>query len=1257
MALLPLRYKNLPIRPFNAEYEIGNLPDSIWKIDLPNHYKIIGPLAMSYLLSISNDDASDFLEIFQNSPLESYINSFLQKSKRVFRKLNPFLDRYAFHNLVINKFVHIFKYKIFSSVNLSVDIGDLFSDTNSTHLYSFLQGVTNILNRDICLYEFDPEENCKFHFFSSKRSNHPKLIIFYHVYTAVNTLHVSERFGFGLPINYGNSLKRTALLRILKKTDLTTEEINKVVNAGFFERNFLICLLQSSSKDIIPKLYKSPYIARKLAETGFETDPRCTDENGFSAFHYCMEMSETHLLWMLYDFAANNFRLKDHTVRNPNSEILTSLKEIGEVIEHDISKSGKITAAYKKSSEQILVFNRYQREVTEGILSRRQIYPPNVEQSKQLIIFILNKYKEYFYFDLPHVDYVLNAKDGLIVFEDYVRRTEYYENVDAFNYLLFFDNFPHIISSFNENNRSIFLDTLSSMFLSILSNRFFTTKKHGIHCNNCVFPAEICENKNNALRFIPLHFRMCFLEKATSMVAELKCSTPDQKGKLELLQIITRSLANLPEIEDEFIINRLHLYLSTAIRYPFHDSKLKKILIFERTLQVIGEVLQNKTASKTVVRFMLSSCIFPELEHKLSQIRNHCLSHYRSSSVQGRVQIERKNQVFLNNIQTELFELNESFKPVYFSQILRTKEFLIKKCKSEAEKICKNVLGKLDLNLIEIADERKIFLKYQKKQFNVFLSDLLKRIFDKLKIENISFGDFIGELEALCFSLNFFTQRDEEYSETLIQIRDDLNNFISINKEKEITESIKCDFKRIFSSNEALFEEMFDVSKDRESPSNFPYLQSLFNEMKDYDILTCKEKKEIKTSISKYIQRSNISIQSLLENLQKGTITEMLNKQLQIIIMPEKKRSEIKKYIDMISKTTLLKEALNSLQHNSVFNLSHAEYLGSHVEEFDIFNSDETTKIKQKFLEYIKELYLQLRTIRAKNSSDEELRNISYTEGEKLRTQLSEIFTPQNKLELVEKIISKNIKKALNSLKSVKQEENLRSWYKEETNEMFDLELKQEEHISTLLKIQLPHKLKRKLIQIVNQKLWFLINRITQMKKILIFEDRIISSLWRQLYPFLKNKDVERYMKFLMVQRYMKEKQIRIPLEMLLFDCMGILKQKEFSDLWEKANNMFVGANMIELMAHGNPVVESAGSLLDPNDLPSEIVGKILELIKDEEALKALSRLWVETKLCKSSEFRSDVLNNEEKKFAPLRRQIKTCDRWENYMKLLPLKY
>ncbi|GIY93425.1 hypothetical protein CEXT_780541 [Caerostris extrusa] len=55
---------------------------------------------------------------------------------------------------------------------------------------------------------------------------------------------------------------------------------------------------------------------------------------------------------------------------------------------------------------------------------------------------------------------------------------------------------------------------------------------------------------------------------------------------------------------------------------------------------------------------------------------------------------------------------------------------------------------------------------------------------------------------------------------------------------------------------------------------------------------------------------------------------------------------------------------------------------------------------------------------------------------------------------------------------------------------------------------------------------------------------------------------------------------------------------------------MCIGANIIRLLAHGNPILEPVGRIVYPEDVPSEIIDEIFELIKAEKPLRALSDLW-----------------------------------------------
>ncbi|KAG8174053.1 hypothetical protein JTE90_009150 [Oedothorax gibbosus] len=54
------------------------------------------------------------------------------------------------------------------------------------------------------------------------------------------------------------------------------------------------------------------------------------------------------------------------------------------------------------------------------------------------------------------------------------------------------------------------------------------------------------------------------------------------------------------------------------------------------------------------------------------------------------------------------------------------------------------------------------------------------------------------------------------------------------------------------------------------------------------------------------------------------------------------------------------------------------------------------------------------------------------------------------------------------------------------------------------------------------------------------------------------------------------------------------------------------------------------GTILREEDLPSEFIRKNIELIKDADAMRALSEMWVNTKLCKESKFLAAVESDEQ---------------------------
>ncbi|GFR28145.1 uncharacterized protein TNCT_55521 [Trichonephila clavata] len=123
---------------------------------------------------------------------------------------------------------------------------------------------------------------------------------------------------------------------------------------------------------------------------------------------------------------------------------------------------------------------------------------------------------------------------------------------------------------------------------------------------------------------------------------------------------------------------------------------------------------------------------------------------------------------------------------------------------------------------------------------------------------------------------------------------------------------------------------------------------------------------------------------------------------------------------------------------------------------------------------------------------------------------------------------------------------------------------------------------------------------------------------------------------------------------MLLSDCMNILNTKDLKELWLKTTNLFNGISLRNFIAHGNPLLESFGRLLDPNDLPFELVGKMLNLVSDEPTIDCMQQILDKTEY-QFTRFIKLMEDDKDEQFKDLRQKIKECKRWKDYALLIPM--
>ncbi|GBN40144.1 hypothetical protein AVEN_125109-1 [Araneus ventricosus] len=170
-----------------------------------------------------------------------------------------------------------------------------------------------------------------------------------------------------------------------------------------------------------------------------------------------------------------------------------------------------------------------------------------------------------------------------------------------------------------------------------------------------------------------------------------------------------------------------------------------------------------------------------------------------------------------------------------------------------------------------------------------------------------------------------------------------------------------------------------------------------------------------------------------------------------------------------------------------------------------------------------------------------------------------------------------------------------------------------------------------------------LLNRIKHLYEMSIDEQYDIRFLWERA----KSSKAKQHLVYKIVQRYLREPSFQVSMEMLLFDCFAILKNNEdFRYFWKKDSFLFNGIDLWNVLACGDPLLESIGDILDPKDLPSELVKKMLQLFEDRECIETLCDMWQKEK-------QSEKIPDNSSEWYKSKERIVCCARWQDYSKLL----
>ncbi|GBM43031.1 hypothetical protein AVEN_215165-1 [Araneus ventricosus] len=1113
---------------------------SVWEISTPEKNSLYWSIIISYLIpSAHSQSTSNFAKRLKNLTDGSGGS---QEVMDQLKNFNPFKKKHAFHfGKDMTGVLQIFKKKINRSTNnrpFGADVQGMKLDAASKMLNCFIEvySIDSNGTKNHCIYSPNSQS-------INSSVNLDTIIIFHHPNTQLKNRE-KDTFGFGMEFQNAQSSQEKALTFLLRKDKLLKENNAQIQQSVRNSENFLISLLNSDVKNVIPRIYKSPYILAKLQNAGYNTNPLVKGRDGFSAFHLCLSLPDSQYLNILYNYVSNNFYQSSESCRNPSDETVKSLNDLKRAFEADFENSNGFSSLPPIAVQryrQILRFNEYQANVVKIMKNSQQ------KSADSIFLSILQEYINYFLFcSLPN--------DEGLQFENYLIFSDYYENLDRYTSVLLLDRLLSV-------KNKAFSDLVKSLFLMVMSNNYFPGKEHN-HDDDTPLGCKGC-----AHRLIPFRSRMNFLKVMREGFDKVQTGSAGNNASPDCM--ILRNVQSIPK--DEFLLARLKTSLETAINAEVNDKK--GVLTILRTIQVFGEVFATSITENFVSGFLLSAHIPEHIELALLDIRND-ISHYKANAIEGRLNLETRIDL-LQKIQDELKLIYQVLEPVFSCQQFKMKEFIIQSAAPHfqiSEEELKN-----------IATEREIWCKAEWGQFKSFAVNVFRlfaKVLNKLEPKMNDSKNYFHKIkrlqngaEALNFVFSFkITSDDPIVAKHLTDARSELQKIIKSLEERELIDDDINDLHNSYQKYVLLLKQVFDLEvKDTDSELKCKYLIYFKENLKDYNVFVEEENLKIRKLISEFLEPSfeaTLKLKTALKNPQSLTnIDQVLNQ----TYLSSKNRK--------IIKDAILPKQLENLKISKNVNKN---------------NPDKTLDKKRK----------------PPKSPEEVLKNFSYESQKQALGEENE--TSEKLLEML-------------------------------TKEEYKVALLQ--HSSTFEK-----SLEIKFLKLVNQKMEFLIERINVIERVLIDEEDNI----RDLVKWGRSPEIKKHNKFLMRQRYVMELDVKSSLEMLLFDCMNIMhERKDLENIYTKMNDMFAGVDLRNILSHGNILVDSLGTFLDPDDLPSELITKMLELIDDKKALEALSNLWMKEKPMTTKHLKELIKKQSGSQTIA---DIIKCLRWEGYAVILPTR-
>lgn len=133
--------------------------------------------------------------------------------------------------------------------------------------------------------------------------------------------------------------------------------------------------------------------------------------------------------------------------------------------------------------------------------------------------------------------------------------------------------------------------------------------------------------------------------------------------------------------------------------------------------------------------------------------------------------------------------------------------------------------------------------------------------------------------------------------------------------------------------------------------------------------------------------------------------------------------------------------------------------------------------------------------------------------------------------------------------------------------------------------------------------------------------------------------------------KYKRDLTFRLSFEMLLSDIFNIFQECDMKNLLLKSDKLLTSINLRIVLAHGNPILEVMGDVLDPYDFPNALIEKALAVIKAKPCVEALDKLFrdnIDPQIIKHGNF--DKLNYEQQTWL---KTFKECEEQDTYLKLI----